>query len=245
MRIAHISDLHMRHHLPGTASVAARLSRLMPDYFARALAQIRVLLPDLLVISGDLIDYPLDALDDPAAQKQGRQDLELIATLLNEIPVPIAIIAGNHDHPELFDKVFGKFPDDQIVNGYRILTFNDHEDAKHVPVRTGQQLKRFRAALKDSKSLPQIHVQHYIVWPERNEEYPHTYGAGASMREAIIETGNVRLLLSGHYHPGVPLFYDKGVWFSTIRSFSEAPHPFVIYEIENNRVTATPYLLAL
>src|SRR5688500_4709165 len=162
MRIAHISDLHLRHHLPGAASLATRLSRIMPQYFAMALSQIRALSPDLLVIAGDLLDYPLDALDDPIAIEQGRQDLEIIAQLLAELPMPLAMVHGNHDHPQLIQQIFGHIPNDQVVNGYRILTFSDDEGANHVPVRTAQEQARFWAALQEASSLPQVHVQHYI-----------------------------------------------------------------------------------
>ena len=234
MRIAHISDLHLRHHLPGTAAVAARLSRVMPQRFAAALEQIRALSPDLLIISGDLLDYPMDALDDPVTQAQGRQDLELIAAMLQGLPFPLAVVHGNHDHPALIDEIFGYLPTDQIVQGYRILAFRDDEGANHVPVRVGDAQTRFRAALDDTDSPPQIHVQHYVVWPERNEGYPHTYGAGAQMHEAITASGKVCLVLSGHYHIGVPPFCEKGVWFSTVRGFTEAPHPFNIYDLKNN-----------
>lgn len=236
MRIAHISDLHLRHHLPGTASNATRLSRAMPDYFAQALTQIKALTPDLFVISGDLLDYPLDALDDPVTQEQGLRDLELIAGLLANLSMPIALVYGNHDHPALIAQVFGHLPNDQSVHGYRVLTFNDNEGHNHVPERVGQEQARFRAALDETDSLPQIHIQHYVVWPERNEEYPHTYGNGAEMREEIIASGHVRLVLSGHYHTGVPLFCDKGVWFATARGFTEAPHPFNIYDFEQNEL---------
>ncbi len=248
MRVAHISDLHLRHHLPGTSSLPTRLSRAMPERFATALARIRDLSPDLLVISGDLLDYPLDALDDPATQAQGRQDLALIAELLDGFPCPLAFVHGNHDHPALIDEVFGHIPNDQTVAGYRILTFRDDEGENHVPVRVGNEQKRFRAALADHASPPQIHVQHYVVWPERNAEYPHTYGAGAAMREAIIAAGHVRLVLSGHYHTGVPLFCDKGVWFATVRGFTEAPHPFNVYELTGTghalTMTGRTYTLA-
>lgn len=254
MRVAHISDLHLRHHLPGTASLATRLSRAMPERFAAALTHIRAQAPDLLVISGDLLDYPMDELDDPITQEQGRKDLQLIAGLLADPPFPIAIVHGNHDHPALVNETFGHLPDDQIVtnqegNSYRVVTFRDDEGANHIPVRVGQELARFRAVLNDTASLPQIHIQHYIVWPERNEEYPHTYGAGADMRDAMIASGNVRLVLSGHYHIGVPLFPDKGVWFATVRGFTEYPHPFNIYDINNKNindvgVTARTFTLA-
>jgi 3',5'-cyclic AMP phosphodiesterase CpdA len=232
MRIAHISDLHLRHHLPDTASIATRLSRAMPQRFAEALTHIRALTPDLLVISGDLLDYPMDKLGDPASRDQGRKDLQLIAALLEGLPFPVALVHGNHDHAGLIDEVFGHLPNDQTVAGYRVLTFRDDEGANHVPERVGKEQARFVAALHDDTSLPQIHVQHYVVWPERNEEYPHTYGKGAEMREALIASGNVRLVLSGHYHIGVPPFHDKGVWFATVRGFTEAPHPFNIYDIE-------------
>ena len=231
MRIAHISDLHLRHHLPGTASVAARLSRAMPERFAAALNAIQAASPDLLVISGDLIDYPMDKLDDPSTQAQGRKDLVIIANMIQALPFPIALVHGNHDHPALIDEVFGHLPNDQTVNGYRVLTFRDDEDANHVPIRVGHERARFQAALADPTSLPQIHVQHYVVWPERNEEYPHTYGAGAQMRQEIINSGNVCLVLSGHYHIGVPPFQDNGVWFATVRGFTEAPHPYNIYDL--------------
>ena len=251
MRIAHISDLHLRHHLPGTATIATRLSRAMPDRFASALTQINALHPDLLVISGDLLDYPMDALDDPATQDQGRQDLALIADLLADLPFQLAIVHGNHDHPALIDEVFGHIANeqndqqnDQVVSGYRILTFRDDEGANHVPVRVGKEQVRFQAALYDTTSLPQIHIQHYVVWPERNEDYPHTYGAGATMRESLIAAGNVRLVLSGHYHTGVPLFLDKGVWFATARGFTEAPHPFHIYDIEEETVISRTFTVA-
>jgi 3',5'-cyclic AMP phosphodiesterase CpdA len=232
MRVAHISDLHLRHHLPGSASIASRLSRHMPDRFAHAIDQIRALSPDLMVISGDLLDYPMDALDNPNTQELGRKDLELIAGIISALPFAVALVHGNHDHPALIDQTFGHIPNDQIVKGYRVLTFRDDEGANHVPVRTGQEQARFLAALNDTTSLPQIHLQHYVVWPERNDEYPHTYGAGAQMRDAMIASGKVALVLSGHYHTGVPLFFDKGVWFATARGFTEAPHPFHIYDIE-------------
>jgi Icc protein len=245
MRIAHISDLHLRHHLPGSADLPTRLSRAMPDYFARALAHLRTLTPDLLVISGDLLDYPMHLLDDTATQSAALADLRLIAGLLADFPAPLALVHGNHDHPALLDQVFGHIPTDQVVKGYRILAFRDDEGDQHVPARVGAQKARFTAALADPASLPQVHIQHYIVWPERNEGYPHTYGTGAALREAIIASGNVRLVLSGHYHPGVPLFCDKGVWFVTVRGFTEAPHPYNVYDLDGDGVTAQTYTLAL
>ncbi|HXF62957.1 MAG TPA: metallophosphoesterase [Caldilineaceae bacterium] len=244
MRIAHITDLHLRHHLPGTAEIPARLSRQMPDYFARAIDQIAALAPDLLVLSGDLLDYPMDALEDPALQALGRQDLQLIARLLEKLSVPVALVYGNHDHPALIAQVFPHASRDFVCAGHRVLVFADEEGPRHVPQRTGDERARYRAALADLHSPPQIHVQHYVVWPERNQDYPHTYGAGEQMRAEIIASGNVRLVLSGHYHAGVPPLADKGVTFATAPSFAEPPHPFWTYDLNGGKVLWQAHRLA-
>ena len=244
MRIAHISDLHLRHHLPGTATISSRRSRLMPDCFAVALEQIRTLQPDLLVITGDLLDYPLDALDDPHTRDQGQQDLSLIAGLLRDMNCPLALVHGNHDHPQLVRDQFRHIPSDQVVAGYRVIGFDDSEGNDNVPERVGSERQRFLSAVSSTGSLPQIHVQHYLVWPELNEDYPHTYGDGASMREQIVGNGNVRLVLSGHYHRGVPLLREQGSYFATVPAFCEAPHPFWVYEIHGEDVVAHQYTVA-
>lgn len=206
----------------------------MPDMLARALGQLRDLAPDLLVITGDLLDVPLEELDNPTTQAAARADLAFIRAQLTSFPAPLALVHGNHDHPALVAETFVDLPNDQIHNGYRILTFADDEGVDHVPVRVGDTKVRFEHALADSTSRPQIHIQHYLVWPPRNDDYPHTYGAGAAMRDAIIAAGNVRLVLSGHYHPGVPLFCDKGVYFATVRAFTEAPHPYWLYDLHSD-----------
>ncbi len=224
----------------------------MPDYFAQALQQIRALAPDLLVVSGDLVDYPLDRLNDLATQVQGRHDLALVEALLHDFPAPVAVVPGNHDDLLAFSDFFGKdgeaqhpeYPSDQMVKGYRVLTFHDAEGPGNVPRRIGNQATRFNAALADTTTAPQIHIQHYLVWPERNAEYPHTYGEGAAMRDAITASGNVKLVLSGHYHTGVPPFNEKGTWFATVPAFAEPPHPFWLYELEGNQLTHHAFTLA-
>lgn len=239
MLIAHLSDLHLRHHLPGSAAIPARRSRVMPELLARALGLIGQAHPDLLVLSGDLLDYPLDQLEESAIQELGEQDLRLIAGILTRAPCPVVAVPGNHDHMGLMQRVFGHLPKDQVVAGHRVLTFWDTENAHHVPKRVGDERRRFQRALADAAAggaLPQIHVQHYLVWPERNDDYPHTYGDGADLREAIAASGRVRLVLSGHYHRGEPPLAEKGAYFATVPAFCEAPHPIWLYQLAGDAV---------
>jgi hypothetical protein len=159
------------------------------------------------------------------------------------------VVGGNHDDPQGFADLFRaeaeRFPDEQTVQDYRVLAFHDAEGENHVPARVGGEAARFGAALIAEDGLPQIHVQHYVVWPEHNEDYPHTYGTGAAMREAITAAGHVRLVLSGHYHKGVAPFFDKGTWFAVAPAFGEAPHPFWVYDLDGDTLTHRAYTLAL
>jgi Icc protein len=236
MRVVHISDLHLRHNLPGTSTILSRLSRDMPALFTRALQQIEDLEPDLFVLSGDLLDYPLDRMKDTALSQQAVADMELIQNQLERIRCPQILVYGNHDHPALFHQVFDPIIVDEVVGGMHVFAFLDEEGSCHIPVRTGNDQRRFEDALSSAISMQQIHVQHYLVWPLRNEEYPHTYGAGLAMRDDIVAAGSVRLVLSGHYHQGVEPAEFGGTWFATVPAFCEAPHPFWVYDLDDGKL---------
>jgi DNA repair exonuclease SbcCD nuclease subunit len=236
VRIIHITDLHLRHHLPGTADIPERLSREMPARFAQAVQQIRDAAPDLLVVGGDLLDYPLDALDDPVTLAQGEKDLQIIAELLDEVDCAVALVHGNHDHPGLMREVFGHYPEEQVCAGHRVICFSDDQDIDNVPRRLGREQERFLQALEDN-SLPQIHVQHYPIWPRIHaDNYPYNYGESAWLRDQILAGGQVKLVLSGHYHAGLPPLQENGTYFATAPAFAEHPHPYWTYEIEDGEV---------
>jgi predicted MPP superfamily phosphohydrolase len=216
----------------------------MPELFARAVEEIAGADPDLFVLSGDLLDYPLESMDDPDVKSLAVKDLELVARLMEGLTCTTAVVFGNHDHPDLFRQVFEPLAVDQVVEGLRVLLFLDAEGAGNVPWRQGTEQRRFEDALSDTVMLPQIHVQHYLVWPQRNEDYPHTYGNGESMRRDIVASGVVRLVLSGHYHRGVIPTFNKGVWFATVPAFAESPHPYWLYELSGDQLRWTQHELA-
>ncbi len=229
--------MHWRYYLPGTSAVQRRDSRAMPSRVEAALRDIRTQAPDLLVISGDLLDYPMEALDDPEMQALGEQDLRMMRGLLDQAGGPYVVIYGNHDHPGLVRQVFGGQPCDEVCAGYRLICFCDAEDSEHVPHRLGGEQQRFWAALSDATSPPQVHVQHYLVWPVRNEGYPHTYAGAEELHEAIVGSGLVRLVLSGHYHRGIPPFREGDTYFATVPAFAEAPYPYWLYDFDEHHFT--------
>ncbi|MDP6038339.1 MAG: metallophosphoesterase [Candidatus Latescibacteria bacterium] len=243
MKIAHISDFHLRHHLLGTSTSANRKSREMPDLISQAVAQISDHSPDLVAITGDLIDYPLDALSDPDTIAAGDKDLHLIRDLFAPLTCPVAYLYGNHDHPASFRHIFKDQSLDNDVEGYRILIFLDDEGTQHVPERVGTERTRFQSVLSDSDPRPQIHLQHYLIAPERNEGYPHSYGNASKLKAALQDDPRIKLVLSGHYHKGEDLFAKQHVHFAVARAFCQPPHPYRIYTLANDQITQTEYTM--
>ena len=241
MRITHVSDLHARRKLPGTSQNSRRLSRRIHDALQTAINDIRQKEPDLLVVTGDLLDFPFYGFDDPWLLDRAVDDLRTIAETLDTVSCPKAVLGGNHDHPEAIEKVFGASPDDFEVAGHRVLTFNDHEVIGNTPQRLDRQRRRFLGALRDPSPLPQIHIQHYVVWPELNKGYHHSYKEAESLKDAIADSGVVRLVLSGHYHPGMAPFKEGGAYLAIAPAFCGAPHPYIIYDISDDSVDAVEY----
>ena len=237
MKIAHLSDMHWRYHLPGTSVIVKRESRWMAQRMEQALGQLREEAPDLVVVTGDLLDYPSNALDDPEVQALGEQDLLLLRGLLDDTGLPYAVVYGNHDQPELARRVFGRQPCDMICAGYRAICFYDDDDSEHVPHRTGEARERFWATLGDASSPPQVHVQHYLAWPINNQNYPYSYPDADALQEAIVGSGLVRLVLSGHYHKGIPPFQQGQTWFAAAPALAEAPHAYWLYTFDEHAFT--------
>ncbi len=243
MRIAHLSDFHARRHVYGHPSIIGRRSRKMPDLLEKAIDAISKQWPDVLAVTGDLVDTPFYGMDDPACLARTRQDLQLIREVIDPIGCPVLYLFGNHDHPSTFHDVFSDQNPDRTIGGYRFVSFHDEEVTDHFAERLGPQRERFKQALEDKDPTPQIHLQHYMIWPENNQGYPHSYREASELRDRIVFSGKVRLSLSGHYHKGINAFDEAGTWFSTSRAFCEAPHPFRIYDIEDKVVIQTEHTL--
>ncbi len=212
----------------------------MPQLLERAMLRIREESPDLLVVSGDLLDFPFEAIDSSAVLELAERDLRMMADILAEAGCPYVVVQGNHDAPRLVRRVFGHIPVDQVIAGHRVLCFDDHQAGDLYPERLGRERDRFLAALADPASPPQVHVQHYLIWPRRNASYPYTYREAGFLLDTIVKSGLVRLVLSGHYHAGVPLARIGGTYFAAVPAFAEAPHPYWIYDLEDRQAGYQP-----
>ena len=243
MRIAHISDFHARHHVAGHPQILRRRSRQMPALIAKAILEIRGKRPDVLVVTGDLVDAPFYGMNDAATIERVERDLRLLRDIIDPVGCPVLYLYGNHDQPGAFERVFPDGTPDITIEGYRFVSFYDEEVRENRSERLGDQRDRFDRVLTDSDRNPQIHLQHYMVWPENNEGYPHSYRESRDLKSRIVASGKVLLALSGHFHGGVDAFEEDGTWFSTSRAFCEPPHPYRIYDVDNRQVRQTEFTI--
>ncbi|MEX0885692.1 MAG: metallophosphoesterase [Phycisphaeraceae bacterium] len=256
MKIAHLTDLHLRRAIPGDTDQPQRRSREMPDLLPRALERIADGKPDLLAITGDLADVPLPWLPTalaPAAPTTSAPsgardnvlgDYRLIRDLLDASGMAYLVLPGNHDWPELMWQVFDDTPAELSVAGHRVVQFFDREHEANVPRRVGDDRARFDACLIDDDATPQVHLQHFVVTPQLNAGYPHSYADGHLLARQTLDSGRVRLSLAGHYHAGTPLIRIGDTTFTTAPAFGELPHPWRVYELDGRGVTMQTHELA-
>jgi 3',5'-cyclic-AMP phosphodiesterase len=242
MRIVHLTDLHLRHNLPGTSSIPKRRSRVVLGLLERAVTRLPDLQPDLVAVTGDLLDYPLEYRADPRFRSLARKDLIAMRQLLDQAACPVIVLPGNHDLEDLCRQVFAPDPECAIA-GHRVLTFQDRQGQGYVPYRVGRERERFAAALEDDDPRPQVHLQHYVVWPRLNGNYPYSYADAEALQERITRSGRVRLVLQGHYHRGVEPLAVGDTWFAVTPALCEAPYRYWVYELADSGLTCHEEIL--
>lgn len=154
--------------------------------------------PDLVMITGDLVENPSDA-------TYSHFD-ELIAPL----KAPVFLIPGNHDDPDLMWRHFGgtpRFPGKppcyQYVleyDDYRILALNSHLDDTELPKFGEQRLRWLEQALAESDKPTLIAIHHppmktgvYFIDMAGEEWY-------AGISAALARNPQVKLIICGHGH---------------------------------------------
>lgn len=241
VRILHLTDLHLRCAIPGTASKRERLSREMPAALKRLSARLAALAADVIALTGDLLDVPDidggglgadDVAPSPTLAGQAEADYRLMREWLDSTRLPYLVIPGNHDHEGLYDRVFGAAPAVRDVRGLRFVSFRDELDAARTPLRTGARRALFERTLADAGDGPwQVHLQHYMIDPPTVAGWRYHYRGARRMKRMIDGAGRVRAVLSGHYHPGSLAVSRNGVHYSVPPAFCSAPFPFRLIDI--------------
>ncbi|QDU33524.1 Calcineurin-like phosphoesterase [Poriferisphaera corsica] len=241
MRIAQITDLHLRQAIPGVTTHSERLVREVPSLFAKAVRSAKEHSPDIIVVTGDLLDVPDDWISAQANGMLGEEetlaclaDYLYIKDVLDNSELPYMVVAGNHDLPNLLWQIFERF-DDLSLNGFKFIAFHDEETENHMPQRLGLERERFEETLHCVSEMPQVHLQHYVLTPTLHEGYPHSYLDDRTITEKVDESERVILSLSGHYHQGTELLHMKYAYFATGTAFCNQPHAYRIYDVDLER----------
>ncbi len=252
IRLLHLTDLHMRRVQPGASRKSDRLSRAVPDLLDELLGRFVRLAPDMVVMTGDLLDVPdvllnaepgADLGPDPGAglaamEEAAVGDYRLLRTWLERTGRPWMVLPGNHDHAAAFDRVFGDRPRAMELNGVAVHAFHDWEEPGRFQARRkGAERQRFEALLTgaDAARGPapvEVHLQHYVVHPPLETGYPLNYAEAEEMTAALAAAAGTRLVLSGHWHQGSEPVTVGNATFCTARSFCEAPHPYRLHTVD-------------
>lgn len=255
LRILHLTDLHMRQALVGTADRPERLSRDIPGLLERLGDRLSEWAPDIVIMTGDLLDVPDEVVDgslvdiSPDAYAEAvdhsTKDYRWMRDWLESLGCDWLVIPGNHDHRGAFCEVFSTTTFDTTLQGWRFIGFDDDLDDRRAPVRSETETERLRSVLEAAESdVPQIHLQHYSIRPRIHRRTPYSYDADAGISSLIEQNAPVRGVLSGHYHPGAFCRSANDVAYSTGPAFCQTPFPFRIMDLSTNRVTAvTDYCL--
>ena len=210
LKIAHLSDIHLRSNYCGTYMEEVICQRTMPtDYFITALKEIAKADYDVIVLTGDLV------------HEGTVEDYRYLKKLLDTYAggKPVLPVLGNHDRVAAFHEGYeNREPDTEPVcyardfDGLQLIVLDSSVgcDATHHSGRFDEaQFVFLEKALE--KKMPRGHIVafHHPAFDEWADERVSAFGVEGSERlKEIISGKNVLALLSGHTHENINTTID-------------------------------------
>lgn len=153
MLIAHITDLHIGFDRDNPHELNVRRVNMVIDQLSEMTPR-----PDLLVVSGDLVENP----DDKRAYRH-------MEALVKRWRGPILWAVGNHDDRANFLEVLPEVPTDdngfiqyeQEAQGLRFIVLDTLDPGRHGGMFCELRAKWLKARLREKKDVPTIVVMHH------------------------------------------------------------------------------------
>lgn len=190
MRLLQLSDPHL------LADPGGRFRERQPwACFDAALRQGRTLdpAPDLLLISGDL------------CQDESWAGYARLRDRLAAWPTPVALLSGNHDHPQRLRAALGRqallAPAMLEIAGVRLLLLNSHRPGCVEGWLGPRQLAWLAAQLASSKPLPLLVALHHPPLAIGDPAFDAIgLRDGAALLQLLAAEPQLRAVLFGHVH---------------------------------------------
>lgn len=193
MRIAHLTDLHVRRDYEGTMFETELHQRILPvPYFIAGLKEAAAAKPDVIVLTGDLV------------HEGNAEDYRYLKELLERYAegIPVLPVLGNHDYKNAFYEGFlkeerrGPYYGKQMIGGYRFLTLDTAVEGNGDGLLCGEQVRWLLDELKTPAPNGTILLGHH---PLESQQAWFDTDVEEGLIEALQET-DVIAYLCGHAH---------------------------------------------
>jgi 3',5'-cyclic-AMP phosphodiesterase len=200
MLIAQFSDTHIKE--PGKLAYAhVDTAQMLRDAISHLNAQPQV--PDLVLISGDLVDRGRD------------EEYTHLREILASIRQPYLLIPGNHDdraemrrsfpaHPWIADDGFWQFSAHQKNWPLQIIGLDTVDAGKSSGLLCDERLAWLSDTLEATREIPTLIMMHH---PPFDTGIGHMDDIGLTGREALadilIEHPHIELVVCGHLHRNI------------------------------------------
>ncbi|MBL7076119.1 MAG: metallophosphoesterase [Kiritimatiellae bacterium] len=230
--IAVIGDLHY-----GRGEAENRHGDIADILLHRAVAHLNdIVKPDVTLVMGDVLDDG----NAPGAVVKYRR----LADILRDLRGPHVIIPGNHDGDvKAFYRSFERVPGIMNVAGMRVLPFIDEDRPDYCAQRPVAELDRFRKA-REGFDGPIIALQHVPVFPESAIDCPFNHLDADAIIKAMT-AADVRLCVSGHYHPGHGPLQLGPTTVLTAPALDTFPFELLVIRLDGDRADVELHPLAV
>lgn len=214
MRILQLTDLHLFGEPKDCLlkiNTFDTLQEVIKDIKNKAISQGEGadLLPDLVVVSGDI------------SQDYSASSYEFAENAVAQFKCPIFVIPGNHDDPNLFKSILGsskRVSTDKVINlnNWRIISLNTQIPGRIAGFLFPDEIHFLEKELKANQSIPTVIFMHHHVLPISCDWLNRiNLLNGRIFLEKIEQYENVKLVVCGHVHQEVEAWYKNIHFFST------------------------------